>query len=214
MHFLAILSVKKKFVPRSVKHISPKNSWWKMPPKNATKIEKEVRMTKVQNIQPKLDLAAVEAFATEELTHFLTGESNSPADLNDNKLASCARFTDQELNMTQDWFAINFGARCKDLGFEMDCGDKFVAQYAHPGCSPFSNAKDLQKVIAEVDDLKVLGVAIFSQWRYLTHWNTCGDALDVKLWFVTALKRLAELAAKGTTTDCSHGQARGVLIEV
>lgn len=201
MHFFSVFEREKKFVPRNVKHIGPKNSWWKMPPKNATKIEKEVQMTKAQNIPPKLDLAAVEAFATEELTHFLTGESNSQANLNDNKIASCASFTDQGLNMTQDWFAINFGARCKDLGFKMDCGEKFVAQYAHPGCSPFSNAKDLQKVIAEVDDLKVLGAAIFSQWRYLTHWNTCGDALDVKLWFVTALKRLAELAAKGTTNN-------------
>ena len=54
--FFSVFERKKKFAPR-----------------NATKIEKEVRMTKAKNIQPKLDLAAVEAFATEELTHFLTG---------------------------------------------------------------------------------------------------------------------------------------------
>lgn len=53
----------------------------------------------------------------------------------------------------------------KTLGFEMDCGHAFEERYG----DAFRNPDSLEKVIDSIDDLQLLGSALFSQWRYYNH---------------------------------------------
>ncbi len=80
-----------------------------------------------------------------------------------------------------------FASECILLGFEMDCGESFKAAY---GSDAFSCAAALERKINQVQDIRVLGNAVFSQWRYFTHW-AC-SALD-REWFIISLSRLGEL---------------------
>ena len=60
-----------------------------------------------------------------------------------------------------------FAQDCFSLGFPMDCGQAFERMY--PGIH-LGNADELQRVIDTVDDIRLLGSAIFSRWRYYNHW--------------------------------------------
>lgn len=80
-----------------------------------------------------------------------------------------------------------FAGECFSLGFEMDCGKSFKAAY---GSDAFSYVSALERKIDQAQDVQILGNAVFSQWRYYTHW-TC-SALD-REWFIVAFSRLAEL---------------------
>ena len=85
------------------------------------------------------------------------------------------------------------GEECKSLGFKMDCGHGFQEVYGHAS----NNYKMLQGVIQQIRDIDLLGSAIYSQWRYFNHWAYSGsEILEPKnrKWFITALKRLKELA--------------------
>ncbi|MBR4681163.1 MAG: hypothetical protein IKP03_08680 [Fibrobacter sp.] len=85
-----------------------------------------------------------------------------------------------------------FEEDCRNLGFEMDCFESFNAKYNY---DPSKHSKKrFEKLVANCGDFRVLGNAIFSQWRYYNHW-----AYDVKAefetqWFRIAFKRLLELA--------------------
>lgn len=91
-------------------------------------------------------------------------------------------------------FEFNFGEDCTELGFQMDCGTEFNRQF--PGCFDI-HEQNLKEHINEISDIDLLGSALFSQWRYLTHWAgmysldqyTCN-------WFLIALKKLRELTRK------------------
>lgn len=76
------------------------------------------------------------------------------------------------------------------LGFEMDCGRSYEEAY---GLS-FGSARDIGEGLSRVDDMAVLGNAIFSQCRYLTHWSYGYGEKDAA-WLVAALGRLEELAS-------------------
>lgn len=81
---------------------------------------------------------------------------------------------------------------CSALGFKMDCGKKFIAVYSK---EVFYENEELIKIISEIDDVALLGSAIFSHWRYVTHWGYGDFLLDKthRPWFITAFKRLVEL---------------------
>ena len=85
-----------------------------------------------------------------------------------------------------------FGAECVDLGFGMDCGESF--KRAFPDID-FRDVDGFEKVIAGIDDIFLLGTAIFSYWRWFTHWNEfhdiCGD--EPRKWFLLAFDRLIEI---------------------
>ena len=86
-----------------------------------------------------------------------------------------------------------FADDCQALGFEMDCGHAFQERYG----SAVNNADELLKIIDEIDDARLLGSAIYSQWRYFNHWAYSGaEILEPKNreWFIIALKRVEELA--------------------
>ena len=82
---------------------------------------------------------------------------------------------------------------CKKLGFEMDCGHAFQERYG----VALNNARALLEIIDKIDDKKLLGSAIFSQWRYFNHWAYNGAEIlnpENRKWFVIALTRLEQLA--------------------
>ena len=69
---------------------------------------------------------------------------------------------------------------CSALGFDMAVFD----------------ARALDTIIENVNDISLLGSAIYSRWRYFNHWAY--DAADIlsmpnRSWFIIALNRLAEL---------------------
>lgn len=80
------------------------------------------------------------------------------------------------------------------LGFKMDCGDAFGKQY---GKAVYDN-RELVRIIDSIDDINLLGSAIYSRWRYFNHWAF--DAAEIlnpqnRDWFITALERLSILAS-------------------
>ena len=86
----------------------------------------------------------------------------------------------------------HWGEEAENLGFEMDFGDSLCEFF------PFAmdSHTELEKVIGEIDDIALLGSAIYGKWRYTTYWQL-GFAMsdDEKAWFRIALERLAELSA-------------------
>ena len=84
-----------------------------------------------------------------------------------------------------------FGEDCRELGFEMDCAHEFEEQY--PGCFNIPNEK-LDTVLSDITDVDLLGSAVHSQWRYLTHWAyTYQLDEDVCNWFIKVLQRMRDL---------------------
>lgn|GEM_PF-694746 len=82
---------------------------------------------------------------------------------------------------------------CDELGFAMDTGDAFAAKYGKAVHDPAL----LKRIITEVDDMALLGSAIYSRWRYFNHWSYSGAAIlrpENKEWFIVALSRMEELA--------------------
>ena len=87
-----------------------------------------------------------------------------------------------------------FAEKCFALGFEMDSGNSFCEKYP----KAFNDYSELDKIIEEIDDPQFLGTAIFSQWRYITHWSYCSHPLDEQYrpWFITAFGRLVTITSE------------------
>ena len=87
-----------------------------------------------------------------------------------------------------------FADKCFSLGFQMDSGNSFCEKYPHA----FNDAEELDKIIEEIDDPQFLGTAIFSKWRYITHWSYCSHPLDPEYrpWFICAFGRLMAITAE------------------
>ena len=83
-----------------------------------------------------------------------------------------------------------FPNECWSLGFEMDCGESFITAYGHDA---WRNEKELSKVVNKINDMKLLGSALFSQWRYFNHWSYGHATEDDKKWFLMILRRMQEL---------------------
>lgn len=106
----------------------------------------------------------------------------------------------------------DFADECLAFGFEMDCGKSFEA--AFPGTNAFHNADVLYEIIEQIQDVHLLGSAIFSQWRYVTHWAKA-SLLDLQYrnWFITAFSRLDILTADdGLSSFVFQGQAQKIQI--
>lgn len=113
------------------------------------------------------------------------------------KQISITEFVDKYLNKFEDLesndisFGDDFPDECEFFGFEMDCGNSFAEKY--PGADYDGNA--LKKIISDVNDIKLLGSAIYSRWRYYTHWSLYEglECEESREWFIPALTRLKEL---------------------
>ena len=86
-----------------------------------------------------------------------------------------------------------FADICFAFGFKMDCGNAFIEIYSEEA---FYNTEVFEEIIDNVDDVMLLGSAIFSKWRCITHWDYIPDLLseDSRKWFMRAFSRLAVLA--------------------
>ena len=85
------------------------------------------------------------------------------------------------------------GDDCHVLGFKMDCGEAFSEKYG----KAVHDSEALSEIIHEVNDISLLGSAIYSRWRYYNHWAYSGEEIleeKNRRWFVLALERLAKLA--------------------
>ena len=104
-----------------------------------------------------------------------------------------------------------FAEKCFALGFEMDSGNSFCEKYP----KAFNDYSELDKIIEEIDDPQFLGTAIFSQWRYITHWSYCSHPLDEQYrpWFITAFGRLVTITSEENSPPyVFHGNVKKVKI--
>ena len=92
-----------------------------------------------------------------------------------------------------------FADQCFSFGFEMDCGNKFVDIFSSDA---FYKNEELDKVIDSINDVALLGSAIFSHWRYVTHWSDSSSLLDEehRPWFITAFGRLAVITEESAAS--------------
>lgn len=91
-------------------------------------------------------------------------------------------------------FEKSFGDSCIELGFQMDCGKEFERIY--PGCFNL-NCIELRSRIDDISDIDLLGAAVFSQWRYLTHWAYSMELdSDTCEWFKLTLGQMKKLTRK------------------
>ena len=86
-----------------------------------------------------------------------------------------------------------FAEDCWSCGFEMDGGSSLVALCPE---KDWLRAAVLKENIYLITDIKVLGSAIFSHWRYYTH-GIGPLADDAEEWFSIAFDHLAKLAPEG-----------------
>lgn len=103
-----------------------------------------------------------------------------------------------------------FADQCFAFNFEMDCGNRFIDTFSSDA---FYKNDALDKVIDDIDDIEFLGSAIFSHWRYVTHWADCSSLLDEehRLWFITAFGRLAVITEEpNTSTFIFEGTLRKI----
>lgn len=103
----------------------------------------------------------------------------------------CDKFRDQKINYIElvDHYMAD---DCAALGFDMDCGRAFSEKYGNAS----NDSEALDRIIDDVDDIPLLGSAIYSQWRYFNHWAYSGEEIlepKNRTWFILALSRLALL---------------------
>ena len=93
-------------------------------------------------------------------------------------------------------FEDGFGRECESLGFQMDCGEKFVFECKKRGCkTPYGEG--LKEAVDDIDDIEVIGSGAFSYWRGLTHWDYMYHlGLEECGIFLCLLRRLKELTRK------------------
>lgn len=121
-------------------------------------------------------------------------------------------FTRKYLRLFRDeltsWQEISetFADECRALGFVMDGGDGLTEGAGDDDA--FQDWRAFGAAMGELVNPKLLGRAIFSQWRAADHW---GSPLtqDRKKWFILALQRLEEL-----TSAPKDGPFRGKLRKI
>jgi len=88
---------------------------------------------------------------------------------------------------------IGFGEKNRLLGFKMDAGNSFIEKYSKEA---FYHSEDFKTVVDSINDIALLGTAILSRWRYITHW-TQSSLLEKenRQWFVLAFERLAKISS-------------------
>ena len=88
----------------------------------------------------------------------------------------------------------SFPEDCRSFGFDI-VPDEFNRLY--PGA--YDNWEKLERIALQVEDVQVIGNAIFHKWRYYNHWAYSASEIadpDVKKWFVIALDILKEVSRK------------------
>jgi hypothetical protein len=90
-------------------------------------------------------------------------------------------------------FEEKFGNKCAARGFQMDCGKEFNERF--PGGFDLK-CGNLKAIVNATSDIDLLGSAVFSQWRNLTHWTEYYTIEGIRDWFLIVLNRMKELTKK------------------
>lgn len=94
------------------------------------------------------------------------------------------RTSDREVDM-------DFPEECSTLGFQMDLAECFIEKYSRDA---FKHAETLADILDQIDDPVLLGSAIYSKWRFITHWNHSDlTSIDNRAWFILAMLRLKQI---------------------
>ena len=97
-------------------------------------------------------------------------------------------------NLSTNEFEDCFGTDCIVLGFQMDGGHQFEKLYPH---ALHPDGGNFDSIVSTITDIDILGSAVFSQYRYLTHWSFYpGLDEQYKHWFIMALQQLCLLTKK------------------
>ena len=97
-------------------------------------------------------------------------------------------------DLTFNEFEDFFGNECTSLGFQMDCGQQFEKLYPNT-FDPDSG--DIDLIVQTITDIDILGSAVFSQYRYLTHWAFYPELNDhYRHWFIALLNHMCLLTKK------------------
>lgn len=102
------------------------------------------------------------------------------------------KFRNERINYLE-FVEIQMGDEISELGFKMDNGLSFMEVYGEA----INDEEKLRSIIEGIDNIELLGSAIYSKWRYFNHYAYSGaEILEPKNrnWFVIALDRLAVLA--------------------
>ena len=104
-----------------------------------------------------------------------------------------------------------FGDKCFALDFEMDAGESF--KRAFPELDALYKNDHLKQIIHRVNDVMLLGNAIFSKWRAITHWDYIGDLLSAenREWFIIVFTRLLELSSVIPEAGLYSAEFKGTL---
>jgi hypothetical protein len=87
-----------------------------------------------------------------------------------------------------------FADACFALGFEMDCGQ--ALEEAYPDKNALYDYPAMEKIVNDIDDISLLGSAIFSKWRYITHWGQSDlFSAENRPWFIAIFRRLEHLSS-------------------
>lgn len=86
----------------------------------------------------------------------------------------------------------DFPNDCQKIGFEMDCGQTFIDAY---GERAWNGIQCLKDNIEKINDIQIIGNALFSQWRNFNHWSSPSYANeDTKEWFLILFRKLKNLS--------------------
>ena len=84
---------------------------------------------------------------------------------------------------------------CEKLGFKMDCGNSFSELYG----KAVHDSNELKLIINRINNISLLGSAVYSRWRYFNHWAYDAESIledKNRQWFLLALDRLMYLSSK------------------
>lgn len=88
-----------------------------------------------------------------------------------------------------------FADACFSFDFKMDCGKALITAYSQ---NEFDDYRELDKIIDSINEIPLLGSAIFSKWHYFNDGSYSSEEItkpDNRAWFITALSRLERLTA-------------------
>ena len=63
-------------------------------------------------------------------------------------------------------------------------------------CIAWKDEIGLSEVIDKMNNLRIMGSGLFSEWRYFNHWAWGNATEEDKKWFLMLLRRMQELASE------------------
>lgn len=104
------------------------------------------------------------------------------------------KFSTEDSNI-QDLMDYSMAEECMELGFSLELGHEFLRKYGKEA----GKLAKLKEIIDEVNEIDLLGSAIFLNWTYFNHWAYDQSEIlkeDNINWFILTLKHLYHLAAR------------------